>query len=310
MRVTTNARLRAFVAVADTGSVRAAATRLFVTESSVSAAIAALGRDVGVPLVERAGRGVCLTDAGQAYARYARTILGLHDEARSAARETFSAERGLIRLAAVTTAGEHLLPQLLASFRAAHPRVDLRLEVAPRDQVWLMLDHHEVDLVVAGRPPEGLTANVRAVRPNTLVVVGAPEAAGSFSPATATWLLREPGSGTRATCLALLTGFDPPPNQLTLGSNGAVVAGAVAGLGVTLASREAVSEQSGSRTLVELPVAGTPLERPWHAVTHAYPTPSAELLLAHLLAEPATGWRPPGRSGGPRGDGTAVGPRP
>ncbi|MBX6769465.1 MAG: LysR family transcriptional regulator, partial [Actinomadura rubrobrunea] len=53
----TEARLRSFVAVADTGSVRAAAQRLYVTESAVSAAVAALSRDVGVPLVERDGRG-------------------------------------------------------------------------------------------------------------------------------------------------------------------------------------------------------------------------------------------------------------
>jgi LysR family transcriptional regulator, low CO2-responsive transcriptional regulator len=51
--VTTNARLRAFVGVADTGSVRAAARLLYVTESSVSAAVAALVRDVGVPLLAR-----------------------------------------------------------------------------------------------------------------------------------------------------------------------------------------------------------------------------------------------------------------
>ena len=66
--MTTTARLQALVAVADTGSVRAAAGRLVVTESAVSAAVAALTREVGAPLVEREGRGLRLTSAGRAFA--------------------------------------------------------------------------------------------------------------------------------------------------------------------------------------------------------------------------------------------------
>ncbi|WP_232784568.1 LysR family transcriptional regulator [Carbonactinospora thermoautotrophica] len=92
--MTTAARLRAFVAVAETGSVRAAAQRLVVTESAVSAAIAALTREVGVPLVEREGRGLRLTLSGRTFADYARTILGLHEEALSAARGEMDPERG------------------------------------------------------------------------------------------------------------------------------------------------------------------------------------------------------------------------
>jgi DNA-binding transcriptional LysR family regulator len=283
--VTTTARLRALVELADTGSVRAAAVRLFVTEASVSAAVTALARDVGVPLVEKNGRGIRLTESGQVYARYARTILGLQDEALSAARGEKSPETGLVRLAAATTAGERLLPDLLAAFRAAHPGIDLRLNVAPRDEVWRMLEHHEVDLAMAGRPPEQLSLTIRATRSNTLVVVGSPDLLADFSPGLATWLLREDGSGTRAACLGLLTALEARPPVLTLGSNGAVVAGAVAGLGVTLVSRDAVQGECRSGKLIELPMNGTPLDRPWHAVTHAELTPSVGLFLRQLTRD-------------------------
>jgi LysR family transcriptional regulator, low CO2-responsive transcriptional regulator len=288
--MTTNSRLRAFVEVAETGSVRAAAQRLFVTESAVSAAITTLAREVGVALMERNGRGVRLTGAGELYARYARTILGLHEQATTAARDHGRPDKGLIRLAAVTTAGEHVLPGLLASFREQHPQIQLRLEVAPRDQVWPMLTHHEADVVVAGRPPAGLHGRLRAVSPNTLVVVGAKEHADGFTPERTTWLLRENGSGTRATCLALLGELDVMPRVLTLGSHGAVVASAVAGLGVALVSREAVERHLMSGDLVELPLPRTPLERPWHVVTHPETTASTELLIRHLLAN-GGGWR-------------------
>ncbi len=280
------------VELADTGSVRGAAERLVVTESAISSALGSLSREVGVPLIDRHGRGVRLTPAGQRYVGYARKILGLHHEAVQAARGEVDPENGSIRLAAVTTAGELLLPALLASFTAKYPGVECKLEVASRKAIWPMLASHEADVVVAGRPPTDLDqVHVRAVSPNTLVVVGPPESARRFDAATATWLLRESGSGTRATTSALLEELEVTPPQMVLGSHGAVVAAAVAGLGVTLVSRQAVRRELESGALVEIAVAGTPLDRPWHIVTQALCSGSSELLMTHLLAHRELGWR-------------------
>lgn len=289
--MSTVARLRALVAVADSGSVREAARRLTVTEPAVSAALAALAREVKAPLVERDGRGLRLTPAGDAYATYARRILGLYEEALAAARSGSDADRGMVRVAAVPTAGEHLLPTTLASFLAAHPHVDLRLEVAPSDRTWAMFKAHEADLVIGGLPPaHAADAVVRATRPNLLVVVASPAVAATFDLATTRWLQREPGSATRAHAETLLTGSDAAPPRLTLGSTGAVIAGAVAGLGATLVPREAVIRQLAAGDLVEVPVPGTPLRRPWRAVTHEAVPAAAMLLIAHLVTH--GDWRP------------------
>lgn len=296
--MTTDARLRAFVTVADTGSVHAAAGRLMVTDSAVSAAIAALTREIGTPLLERQGRGLRLTPSGHTYAGYARSILGLHEEALAAARGDADPEHGRVRVAAVTTAAEHILPPVLAGFRARHPGIGLGLEVGTSDRVWGLLAEWGTDLVIAGRPPRSQDVVVRAVRPNTLVVVGPPAMAGASDVLRATWLMREAGSGTRSTCEALLAALDADPPTLTLGSNGAVVAGAVAGLGVTLVSRDAVARPLATGGLIELPVPHTPMRRPWHAVTRPRAPAVAGLLVAHLLSqhEPGgAGWRPPQR---------------
>ena len=295
--MSTVARLRSLVAVADTGSVREAARRLTVTESAVSAALAALAREVKAPLVEREGRGLRLTGSGQAYADYARRILGLHEEALAAARAGHDAGRGTVRVAAVPTAGEHLLPRPLASFLAAYPNVDLRLEVGSSERVWTMFGAHEADLVIGGRPPAHVTdAVITATRPNLLVVVAAPAVAAQVTAASgpvdleaARWLQREPGSATRAHGEALLTALEADPPRLTLGSSGAVIAGAVAGLGATLAPREAVRQHLGTGELAEIGVPGTPLRRPWRAVTHGQPPPVARLLARHLVAH--EGWK-------------------
>ena len=290
--MTTVARLRALVTVADAGSVREAARRLTVTESAVSAALSALAREVRVPLVERDGRGLRLTASGQAYSVYARAILGLHEEGLAAARGDRDPERGRVRVAATTTAGEYLLPAVLASFLSHHPGVDLRLEVGSSERLWAWFGAHEADLVIGGRPPGHIRdAIICATRPNVLVVVAAPAVAAGFGISRTRWLQREAGSGTRSTGEALLGGLDADPPRLTLGSGGAVVACAAAGLGATLVSRDAVSRQVRAGELAEVPVPGTPLRRPWHAVTHDREPGATALLVRHLLDH--EGWRRP-----------------
>jgi DNA-binding transcriptional LysR family regulator len=291
----TEARLRAFLTVAETGSVRAAAERLVVSESAVSSAVTALTAEVGVPMVERQGRGLRLTVAGHTFAGYARTILGLQQEALAAARSHGDPGHGRLRVAAVTTAGEHVLPPLLASFLQRYPGIDLALDVGTREQVWAMLAAHEADLVIAGRPPRSLEVAIRAVRRNELIVVGSPDLPLPSGVLGARWLMREPGSGTRATCEALLAGLDVDPPSLALGSNGAVIAGAVARLGVTLVSRDAVRGQLDAGELIPLTVPHTPLVRPWRVLTYPHAAAAAELLVSHLLEqdEPTARWRVP-----------------
>lgn len=296
--MTTAARLQAFAAVADAGSVRAAAQRLVVTDSAVSAAIAALGREVGVPLLEREGRGLRLTTAGRTYAGYARTILGLHDEALAAARGDTDPEHGRVRVAAVTTAGEHVLPKALASFRAQYPDAEIVLEVGNRSLVRDLLDHHEVDVVVGGRRPGGDGYSTLAVRPNLLVLV-APTQGGGIRTVTldeltaAVWLLREVGSGTRATAEELLEELGASPSTLTVGSNGAIQECVQAGLGVSLMSRDAVARELDEGRLEEWRSNGLPLVRVWQVVARANEElpATAALFVAHLTAQ-GHGWDP------------------
>ena len=277
----TPARLQSFLAIVDAGSARAAAAQLHVTESAVSASLAALQQEVGVALFERRGRGLGLTEGGVVFATYARQILGLLDESVVAARSGVAPEAGRLRVVATTTAGEHLLPSLLATFRAAYPDVDITLDVGVRDHILNRLADHHLDVVVAGRPLPGRGLVARATRPNSLVVVGAP--GYDLDLDSATWLLREAGSGTRASTVALFEalGIDPP--TLSLGSHGAVISAAVLGLGVTLCSTDAVAWYLENGELAVRHAEGTPLVRPWHLLTGGTPTPTAHLFVDHVV---------------------------
>jgi LysR family transcriptional regulator, low CO2-responsive transcriptional regulator len=290
-------QLRSFLAVAETGSVRAAAQDLVVTQAAVSASLAALQKSLGVALVTPDGRGLKLTDAGASYARYARRILGLLDEAGRAAAAAADPERGELRIAAVTTAAEQIVPPILGGFRRRHPQTGVRLEAGNRDRVRGLLDRHQVDLVLGGRPEPGWDVVVHAVRAHELVVVAAPElaAAGELAAgqgadgllpwlARQTWLLREPGSGTRASTDTLLADLDISPLTLMVASNVAIRESAQVGLGVTLLSRDAVAAELAAAQLAELPVPGTPLHRDWYLVAHpGHLPPAAARLVTHAL---------------------------
>jgi LysR family transcriptional regulator, low CO2-responsive transcriptional regulator len=291
--------------VAETGSVRAAAERLVVTQAAVSASLAAMQRSLGLQLIRPDGRGLRLTGAGAEYAAYAHRVLGLLDEARLAAVAAADPERGELRVAAVTTAAEQIVPGLLSGYRRLHPHTGVLLEAGNRDRVRTLLERHRVDLALAGRPEPGWDVHVHAVRPHELVVVSAPELAAESAAAAAAaadpgaadagmlrwlsrqpWLLREPGSGTRLSTEALLADLDIAPPTLTVGSNGAIRESAAVGLGVTLVSRDAVAQELASGRLAEVRVPGTPLHRDWYLIAHPgrLPLPAARLV-AHVLRD-------------------------
>jgi DNA-binding transcriptional LysR family regulator len=254
-------QLQTFLAVARTGSVRAAAAQLVVTEPAVSAAVAALQRDLGCQLVARQGRGITLTPAGETLAGYAAELIGLRDQAL---RELRGARA--LRLAAVTTAGEYVVPPLLKEFRTTHPEVEVSLEVGNRSTVYERLLRRDVDLAVGGSPPPGSGIAGVPFLAYRLVVVSSAEAEVN-DPADETWLLREPGSGTRATVEEFLAAEGiVPRSTMTLGSNGAIKQAVAVGLGITLLSTHAAGAELAAGTLQRVRVQGAPLRRSWYVL--------------------------------------------
>lgn len=142
-------RLRALHAVANQGSILAAADTLHVTTSAVSQQLAKLEREVGRPLLEKAGRGVRLTDSGRLLVSHAERVLCLLEAAEAdldAARDTVA---GQLRIAAFATSMRGLAPAALAALRRKHPQLTVVLrEQEPVDGVALLV-RRDVDLAIA-----------------------------------------------------------------------------------------------------------------------------------------------------------------
>lgn len=268
-------QLRSFLAVVRTGSVTAAADELVVSQPSVSAAVTALARELGVDLTERVGRNLRPSPAGEAFAEYAADIIGLLDQGARAAREAADRAAAELRIGAVTTAGEHIAPQLMQAFAARHPEITLSVDVGNRERVFERLRTHRSDIAIGGRPPdEALTA--QRFLDNPIVVITAPddplatarrvrvEQLGSRP-----WLLREEGSGTRAMTEEFLAAHDLHPPIRTLGSNGAIKQAARAGLGVSLQSRLATHLEVELGLLATIHVDVPLPRRQWYVIRPA-----------------------------------------
>ena len=123
-------RLRVLSAVVDTGSMAAAADVLGYTPSAVSQHLAALEREAGTALLERAGRGVRPTAAGALLAEHAAAILARLVEAEAALADLVAGRIGRLGVMFFPTAGASLVPPAVAAFHRRHPAVELRLEIA------------------------------------------------------------------------------------------------------------------------------------------------------------------------------------
>jgi DNA-binding transcriptional LysR family regulator len=273
-------QLTSFLTVAREGSISGAAERMYVTQPSISAAITTLSREVGAELTERSGRGIVLTPAGEAFRAYVEDVLGLLEQGTRAAREAEEHSRRTLRLIAVATAAEYVVPSLLREFAADHPEIDVSLEVANRARVFERVLSTGADIAVAGRPPADDRVIGQAFLPNEMVVIAAADdplaAARSVAPerlGERTWLLREEGSGTRQLVTEFLDLHELHPQLRTLGSNGSIKQAVQLGLGVSLQSRVAVEEELAAGKLGRVVVRGGLPERQWFVLRSAVVQP-------------------------------------
>jgi LysR family transcriptional regulator, low CO2-responsive transcriptional regulator len=283
-------QLRSFLAVVRTGSVTAAAEELVVSQPSVSAAVSALARELEVDLTERVGRNVRPSPAGRVFASYAADVVGLLDQGARAAREAADRAAAELRIGAVTTAGEHIAPQLMQAFAARHPEVTLSVDVGNRERVFERLRTHRSDIALGGRPPDDALSAQRFLDNPIVVITAADDPLAQARRVRVEelgarpWLLREEGSGTRSMTEEFLAAHDLHPPVRTLGSNGAIKQAARAGLGISLQSRLATHLE------VELGLLGTvrvdvPLpRRQWYAIrpAHGPVRPAVEQFLIFL----------------------------
>ena len=154
MKPTLDSRqLHAFAALARRGSFTLAAKDLFLTQSAVSHAIKALEDDLGCRLLDRVGRRVLLTQAGEQFLRHTEKILREMEAARAGLEDLTKWGQARLRVGASTTACQHILPTVLREFRQSYPKCVIRIEPGDHGQQIELLHGGHIDLAIILEPP-------------------------------------------------------------------------------------------------------------------------------------------------------------
>ena len=176
-------RLRVLVAVARCGSVTAAARALNYAQPSVSHHLARLEAETGTKLIQRAGRGIRLTDAGRLLAERAAEVIGRLDAAENELAAYTGLRAGRLRLAAFPSALGTIVPAAAAILREHQPGVDLRLTEAEPPEALRMLRAGYVDVALVFRysPDVPSADGPDAENQEALMAVGNPAATPGMS---------------------------------------------------------------------------------------------------------------------------------
>jgi DNA-binding transcriptional LysR family regulator len=284
--------LDTFLIAAESNSFTAAARTLAITQAAVSQRIQALEQALAVPLFNRQGGRVSLTDAGRELYPFAQRILELHQKARQKVTGTKLPLAGELTLAASSIPGEHLLPPLLSAFRKRYPHIQVRATVTNSEEVLGRLDHGQAALGLVGMKVDRAHLQSRGVAGDSLALI---------VPAGHPWrkrravtlddlgkqplIVREAGSGSRASLEQALGTAGKSLRDLQvaleLGSNEAIKRAVAGGLGVAIISLRSAKKEIQSRKLHALQIRGLTLAREIYVVWNerrALPIP-AQLFL-------------------------------
>ncbi|MYM57084.1 LysR substrate-binding domain-containing protein [Thalassovita mangrovi] len=272
LKALTFKQLRALTAVAEHGTIAAAADTLSLSSPAVHSQLKLLEENVGVPLIDRDVSGQFhATQEGQILIDAFEKAWG----ALSRAAEDIDAVRrgaaGRVMLGVVST-GKYFAPGIVARLKDLHPEIEIRLIVGNRNEIIEGLEAEKIDIAVMGRPPRQPDVTAQSLGPHPHVLIAKPDhplvGAGKVRKADILaqhFLMREEGSGTRILTMRYLDrlGQGKVYDFTEMGSNETIKQSVIAGLGVALLSAHTVIDELRSGRLAIIQAEGLPIMRYW-----------------------------------------------
>lgn len=290
-------QLRVFLVVAKHRNYTRAAQQLYLSQPSVSAQVHELERLVGLPLLERVGKRLVLTQAGNLLVEHAQKILADIEGTADALARLYQVETGLLCLEASTTVGTYLLPKVLGTFHARYPKVELVLDLKNSGEVCedVRQGQRELGFIESDVGTEGTDLLLTPYHNDELLLIVPswhPWAGLAEVPlaalAQAKLLWREPGSGTRiVTEVTLREAGIRPSVTMQFGSTEAIKLAVAANIGVAIVSQVAVAAEVAAGWLVTVHLENVSLRRTFHVVRRrgGYLSPVTEAFLRLLTEE-------------------------
>lgn len=265
--------LQVYGEVVRCGSVTAAASRLHLTQPTVSIQLKKLTELVGEPLLESGSQGLQPTEIGMLLYKAAQDVLGRFDDFNQQLEHYRAGQHGHLNIAVVSTA-QYLLPKLLTGFKQLYPGVEVTLSIGNRAQILQRFQHQQDDIFIFSHPPSG--DKVQAVRllKNPLQLIApvghwAMQQRVKFADLLhETFLIREPGSATRLMFESWLSNQGVQLRHvMQMESNEVIRLSVASGLGLAVLSAHTLQENPSQ--ICVLDVEDFPLQSHWHLVRRA-----------------------------------------
>lgn len=264
-------QMLAFATLARCRSFTQTAKELHLTQSAISHTIKGLEQDLSVPLFERVGKKVFLTQAGERLLPTAERILRDMHEARAAMEEVGTWGRGRLRIGASVTTCQHLLPTVLREFRQSFPECALRLVAGDGPYMAKLLSENQVDLALMLQPDKDDSLEFRPLFSDELHFLVSPmhpwAEAGKVPPAEISRemvMIYHKGSYTHRMVENYFRAEDIfLSNTMELGSVDAMKELAKIGMGAALMAPWVARKEIAERSLVALPLGTKKLSRSW-----------------------------------------------
>ncbi|MCD6292831.1 MAG: LysR family transcriptional regulator [Deltaproteobacteria bacterium] len=292
-------QIQVFLAVSELLNFSRAAEKIHLTQPTVSGHLKTLERYLKVQLIERGGKEVRLTPAGELFHPFAQRIFTLQERARREISLYTGAERGSLEIGGSNTPGQYILPKTIGLFTNLHKQVKITLRISDSSSIITQVADGKLELGLIGTPAPKTEFISKECLGDELILIASPKTANKIPQSIdlnelkkIPFIIREKGSGTRQSMESALhkrglENIETLNLVAEMGSAEATRQALKSDLGAAIISNLSVTEDLESGKLIEIPLPGGPIQRHFHLIYNRERrlSPLAEALSQFILQE-------------------------
>lgn len=269
-------KLKIFFETAKCLNMTKVAKSMYISQPSISQAVAELENDLNVKLFDRIGKKLYLTHEGEIYFEYSRRILNLYEEANNTIKNSVSGQKGKIVIGASTTIGIYILPEIIKEFNELYKNIEISLIIENTQIIEKLIMENKVDIALVEGYVTSTELEVQSVGKDELVFIANPKNTIFLKDEITLddlekekFIMRELGSGTREIVENYLKNNGCNYNiHMELGNTEAIVRIVESGLGIACVSFKAIGDRINNGSIKDIKIQNVKVGRDLYLIYH------------------------------------------